>query len=71
MKAMLAQLSPHEEAALRRIGFGRSDPLEPAHVRRLLQLELVEWIDHSWRLTPVGRRRHDSLVIEVARPSAA
>lgn len=67
MKGMLAQLSPHEETALRKIAIGSLDGLDPVHVRRLAQLELVEWNGHSWRLTEVGSRRHDSL----ARPDAA
>lgn len=71
MRGMLAPLSPHEEGALRKIGFGSEDRLEPAHARRLLQLELVEWAGHTWRLTPVGRRRYETLVNEVVRPSAA
>ena len=71
MRGMLAPLSTHEEGALRKIGFGSEDPLEPAHVRRLLQLELVEWAGHTWRLTPVGRRRYETLVTDVVRPSAA
>lgn len=71
MRSMLAPLSPHEEAALRKIGFGTSDPLEPEHVRRLLQLELVEWSGNGWRLTPVGRQRYEGLVVDLAGPSAA
>jgi hypothetical protein len=71
MRGMLAPLSTHEEAALRKIGFGNSDPLAPAHLRRLLHLELVEWAGHTWRLTHVGRRRYESLVVEVVRPSVA
>jgi hypothetical protein len=71
MKSLLALLSRHEEATLRKIGFGVDDPLEQAHVRRLLQLELIEWVGGSWRLTPVGRRRHERLVNEVALPFAA
>ena len=71
MRGMLAPLSTHEEGALRKIGFGSEDPLESAHVRRLLQLELVEWAGHTWRLTPVGRRRYETLVTDVVRPSAA
>jgi hypothetical protein len=40
---MLAPLSPHEEAALRKIGLGSADSLKPAHVRRLVDLALVDW----------------------------
>lgn len=62
MRGMLAQLSPHEENALRKIGVGGREPLDPAHVRRLAQLELVEWDGRCWRLTEVGNRRYDSLM---------
>ena len=71
MKSLLALLSHHEEATLRKIGFGVDDPLEHAHVRRLLQLELIEWAGDCWRLTPVGRRRHERLMNEVVLPFAA
>ena len=71
MRSMLAPLSPHEEAALRKIGFGSTDPLEPAHVRRLLQLELIEWGGHRWQLTSVGRQRHETLVVDPTHSSAA
>jgi hypothetical protein len=71
MRGMLAPLSAHEEAALRKVGFGSGDSVEPVHLRRLLQLELVEWTGHAWRLTPVGRRRYETLVNEVVRPTAA
>lgn len=40
-------LSPLEEAALRKVGYGGEAPLLPGHARRLLQLDLVEW--HGWR----------------------
>jgi hypothetical protein len=69
MRAILALLSTHEEAALRKIGFGSSDPLAPSHVRRLLQLDLVEWGSHCWQLTPAGRQRYEGLVTNPARPS--
>jgi hypothetical protein len=71
MKGMLAALSPHEETALRKVGFGADDRLDPLHLRRLLQLELIEWGGYSWRLTPAGQRRYNTLVTDVARPSAA
>jgi hypothetical protein len=35
--------------------------LNAAHVRRLLQLELVEWTGATWRLTEMGRQRLDTL----------
>ena len=41
MRGMLARLSTHEEAALRKIGFGSDDLLKPTHVRRLLDLLLI------------------------------
>ena len=71
MRGMLALLSTHEEAALRKIGFGGDDPLEPAHLRRLLQLELIKPVGASWRLTSVGRRRYDLLVQQESGSNAA
>lgn len=72
MRGMLAPLSPHEETALRRIAFGSEGTLEPAHIRRLLQLELIEWTDWRWKLTSLGRQRHDALVVEsTGQPKAA
>jgi hypothetical protein len=68
MRGMRAALSTHEEAALRKIGFGSSDELEP--VRRLLQLELIEWIGHRLRLTAVGRQRYEILVVDVGYSAA-
>jgi hypothetical protein len=59
VRGMLAPLSPHEEAALRKIGFDRGDPLEEEHVRRLQQLGLIEWNGCRWQLTAMGRRRYD------------
>lgn len=64
MKAMQALLSSHEEAALRKIGLGSIDILEPAHVRRLVQLELIEWHGGRWHLTAIGRQRYDALVVD-------
>lgn len=71
MKGLRAPLSPHEEAALRKIGFGSADPLDPQHIRRLLSLELIEWSGHQWMLTAVGRLRYAVLVVDTARPTAA
>jgi hypothetical protein len=72
MRGMLAPLSPHEETTLRRIAFGSEGALEPAHIRHLLQLDLIEWTDGGWRLTSLGRQRHDALVAEsVRQPKAA
>jgi hypothetical protein len=71
---MLAQLSPHEETALREIGFGSADRLEPAHLRRLLDLQLIEWTgqtDPAWRLTARGQQRYACLVVDTGRPSFA
>jgi hypothetical protein len=71
MRGKVAPLSPHEEVTLRKIGLGCSDPLEPSHIRRLLQLELIEWNSRSWRLTAVGRERYQALVADAARNTAA
>lgn len=57
MKAKLVQLSPHQGAALRKIGFASPESLEAAHVRRLLQLKLIEWAGHAWRRAAAGDRR--------------
>ena len=62
MKGLLAPLSPHEETALRKIAVGSKDSLDPAHVRRLRQLELVEEHGPAWRMTPLGMRRHELLL---------
>jgi hypothetical protein len=62
MNGMLAQLSPHEETALRKVGFGSGEALEPDHVRRLLQLGLIEWNGWRWSLTATGHRRYDALI---------
>jgi len=62
MRGMLAPLNRHEEAALRKIGLGIKETIEPIHLRRLQQLELVQWDGHSWQLTGVGRQRYESLV---------
>lgn len=64
MKELDALLSRHEEAALRKIGFGMIDALEPDHVRRLLQLELIEWHFGRWHLTTLGRQRYETLVLD-------
>ena len=70
MRGMLAPLSRHEEAALRKIGFGIKVTIEPNHLRRLQHLELVQWDGRAWQLTQVGRQRYKSLVIDPVRPSA-
>ena len=66
MRGMLVQLSPHEEAALRKIGADSADPIRPDHIRRLLQLGLIEGDGRRWSLTEVGCHRHDSLVADDA-----
>ena len=66
MKGIRAPLSPHEETALRKIAVGSVDSVDPAHARRLQQLELVEQDGNSWRLTATGRRRHDLLMTSPA-----
>jgi hypothetical protein len=72
MRGMLAQLSPSEEGTLLRIGFGADGDLDQAHLRRLLQLDLVEWSGWAWRLTTLGRRRYEGLVVrdENLKPAA-
>jgi hypothetical protein len=73
MRSMLAPLSPHEEAALRKIGFGfgSDDRVELAHLRRLLDLQLIEWTGRTWQLTQVGRQRYEGLVVDGGTQSAA
>lgn len=68
MRGLLAPLSRYEEVALRKIGFGSDDPLDPSHVRRLLGLQLIEWDRDAWRLTAVGRQRYGALVLDTQRP---
>ena len=54
MRGMLAQLSPHEETALRKIAGGVA-PIDPAHTRRLRDLGLISRVANSWH-------RHEQLV---------
>jgi hypothetical protein len=61
MRGLRAPLSPNEEGTLRRIALGSGQPPPLGHLRRLQQLELVEWAGGTWRLTELGRRRHDGL----------
>lgn len=72
MRSILAPLSPREEATLLRIGFGTESALDAAHLRRLLQLELIEWCGVRWALTSQGRCRYDNLVVNnsAVRPAA-
>ena len=62
MRGSNAPLSRFEETALRKVGFGSEEVLDPQHVKRLLQLDLIVWDGWRWRLTPVGRQRYASLV---------
>jgi len=72
MRGMLAPLSPHEEIVLRKVGFGDLGPLGPDHIRRLLQLDLIEWNGWRWTLTVTGQRRYGAMVSdEVANPKQA
>lgn len=68
MRSLLAPLSPNEENTLRRVGFGTEGHLDASHLRRLLQLELIEWSGWNWQLTAVGRLRYDGLVSGDDRP---
>ena len=62
MRGMLAQLSPHEETALRKIAAGSDEPMDPAHLRRLTQLALVVWTGRQWLLTDLGHSRYAALM---------
>jgi hypothetical protein len=57
MSGLRAQLSPHEEVALRRIALASIDGLASAHIQRLRHLQLIEADGTSWRLTALGRKR--------------
>src|SRR5690349_17521811 len=61
IRGLHAQLSPREEIVLRRIALGDDSRQLEAHVRRLDQLQLIERHRGVWRLTPLGRQRHDIL----------
>jgi hypothetical protein len=63
MRGMLAPLSPNEETTLRRVAIGTEGELDPIHVRRLLQLELIEWDGWTWRLTSVGLARCNAIAL--------
>ena len=71
MRGLEAPLSRHEETALRKIGLGSTDPLQPDHIRRLSQLGLIEWDGWDWRLTAVGRQRYDDMVSSLAKASGS
>ena len=62
---------PAEETALRKIAASSDDPIDPAHLRRLLHLGLVQKVGQSWRLTPLGSRRHEQLTPEPAAATGA
>ena len=61
MRGMLAHLSPNEERTLRQIGFGPEGKVDALHIRRLLQLELIDWSGWNWCLTVLGRNRYEML----------
>ena len=61
MRGMLAQLSPNEEVALRRVALGFSHGVASDHIRRLNDLHLIEEDKTLWRLTAVGQQRYKSL----------
>ena len=61
MRGMLAQLSPNEEVALRRVALGFSHGVASDHIRRLKDLHLIEADKTSWRLTALGQQRFTSL----------
>jgi hypothetical protein len=61
MRGMLAQLSPNEEVALRRVALGFSHGVASDHIRRLKDLHLIEEDKTSWRLTALGQQRFTSL----------
>jgi hypothetical protein len=65
MRGMLAQLSPNEEVALRRVALGFSHGVASDHIRRLKDLHLIEadrtscvlprWVNSGFHLCH-GRR---------------
>jgi hypothetical protein len=61
MRGVLAQLSPNEEVALRRVALGFSHGVASDHIRRLNDLHLIEEDKTSWRLTALGQQRFASL----------
>ncbi len=72
MRGLLAQLSPNEEVALLKVGLGSSAQLASEHIRRLLQLDLIEWNSWRWTLTVTGQRRYDAMISkEVANQTDA
>ena len=63
MRGILAPLSPNEEITLRRValGFGERDRLASRHVGRLEQLQLIEEVEGTLRLTELGLQRYATL----------
>ena len=62
-RSLDAPLSPHEEAALRRVanGITKVKHLAPGHVRRLKHLALVEEDGRRLKLTAIGLQRFAAL----------
>jgi hypothetical protein len=61
MRGSSAQLSPHEEVALRRVALAAADGVRPDHVIRLRHLHLIEPDGATWRLTALGQQRLKTL----------
>lgn len=61
MKGLLAQLSPNEEVALRRVALGIGDGVARHHVRRLHSLDLIDGEGPLCQLTLLGRQRFEAL----------
>lgn len=59
-RGLLAPLSPQEEIVLRRIAHG-STVVDAQAMSRLMSLALVECVNASLRLTPLGRLRFNAL----------
>ena len=62
-RGLLAPLSPHEGATLRRVALGIANPVDlPAKdVEHLKALLLIEDCRAGLRLTPVGKKRYLAL----------
>jgi hypothetical protein len=56
-----SRLGLDEEVALRRVALGFGHGVASDHLRRLKELRLIEADKTSWRLTPLGQQRFDSL----------
>jgi hypothetical protein len=71
-RGQLAPLSAREETSLRRVAHAiGGQHLPETRVHRLRQLKLIEWQSGSWRLTPLGEQRYDSLAKPATRTSAS